>query len=357
MSLIAGLRERRERGALAVELEGSRTRVQVLEDAALAMLDCVSALVLDLDEIGAPALRETLTALRGRLSGGDDAARVAEHLAGARAQTLEFAEAEREHLARRDAELHRIIQVLTDGLGGITTGAAAYHKQILETGTRFEAAARLADLQRVRAAITTEVQSLRTAVEHRQRSDSQVTQALRAEIETLRIKVEHANQAARVDALTGAANRGAFDDELARRCTLAAANGEAFALILADIDHFKAINDGHGHPVGDRVLQSLVTFLRDRVRRDDLIARWGGEEFAVLLPKATARAAFAKAKALVDELETTDWTIDHAKKLRFTISIGVVGWQKDDEPATLVARADKALYAAKHGGRNRAVRG
>ncbi|MEO6772369.1 MAG: GGDEF domain-containing protein [Kofleriaceae bacterium] len=357
MSLIAGLRERRERGALVVELEGSRTRVQVLEDAALGMLDCVTALVLDLDEIGAPALRETLTALRGRLSGGDDSARVAEHLAGARAEALEFAEAERDHLARRDAELHRIIQVLTDGLTGITRGAAAYHKQILDSGTRFEAATRLSDLQRVRAAITTEVQSLRTAVEHRQRTDSRVTDALRAEIETLRVKVEHATHAARVDALTGAANRGAFDDELARRCTLAASNGEPFALLLADIDHFKVINDTHGHPVGDRVLQSLVTFLRDRVRRDDTIARWGGEEFAVLLPKASARAAFAKAKALVGELETTDWTIDHAKKLRFTISIGVVGWQKDDAPTALIERADKALYAAKHGGRNRAVRG
>src|SRR5262249_47343194 len=148
------------------------------------------------------------------------------------------------------------------------------------------------------------------------RSDSQVTEALRAEIETLRIKVEHANHVARVDALTGAANRGAFDDELARRCTLAAANHESFALILADIDHFKAINDNHGHPVGDRVLQSLVTFLRDRVRQDDVIARWGGEEFAVLLPKASLRAAYSKAKALVEELSTTDWTIDAAKKLR-----------------------------------------
>ena len=126
---------------------------------------------------------------------------------------------------------------------------------------------------------------------------------------------------------------------------------------MADIDHFKTINDTHGHPVGDRVLQSLVTFLRDRVRRDDLIARWGGEEFAVLLPKASARAAFTKAKSLVDELGETDWTIDHAAKLRFTASFGVVAWQKGDEPRTLVDRADKALYAAKHGGRNRAVRG
>ncbi|CAN5452030.1 hypothetical protein BH11MYX1_BH11MYX1_42770 [soil metagenome] len=357
MSLIAGLRERRERGVLAVQLEGSRSRVQVLEETALAMVDCVQALVLDLEEIGAPALRVTLTTLRGRLGGGDDAERVAEHVAIAKHATLEFAEAEREHLAHKDAELRRIIRVLTEGLTGITHGAAAYHRQILETGSRFEAASRLDDLQRVRAAITTEVSSLRTAVVKRQAADIEVNTALRAEIEALRTKVETATSAARTDALTGAANRAAFDDELQRRCILAASTGGEFSLLLADIDHFKSINDTYGHPVGDRVLQSLVTFLRDRVRHDDLIARWGGEEVAVLLPKATARAAYAKAKALVEDLETTDWTIDAAKQLRFTMSVGVVGWTKGDEPTLMIERVDKALYAAKRGGRNRAVKG
>ncbi len=357
VSLIAGLRERRERGVLAVELEGSRSRVQVLEETALAMVDCVQALVLDLEEIGAPALRATLTTLRGRLGGGDDAERVAEHVATARHATLEFAEAEREHLANKDAELRRIIRVLTDGLTGIGHGATTYHKLILDTGSRFEAASRLDDLQRVRAAITTEVTSLRTAVAKRQAADTENNAALRAEIETLRSRVETATSAARTDALTGAANRGAFDDELQRRCTLAASTGGEFSLLLADIDHFKSINDTYGHPVGDRVLQSLVTFLRDRVRHDDLIARWGGEEFAVLLPKAAMRAAYTKAKALVEDLETTDWTIDAAKKLRFTMSVGVVGWTKGDEPKTMVERVDKALYAAKHGGRNRATKG
>lgn len=353
MSLIAGLRERRERGALSIELEGSRTRVQTLEQTALAMLDCVQALVLDIDEIGAPELRTSLVELRSRLAGGDESEAIADHVASARDATVEFAEREREFLDTKDAELRRIIRALSEGLAGITTGAAAYHKQILETGTRFEAASKLADIQKVRAAITTEVQGLRTAVAQRQAADTRATAALRAEIDVLRSKVETANAAAKTDPLTGAANRAAFDDFLARYC----GREDEFALLLCDIDHFKSINDTYGHPVGDRVLQSLVTFLRDRVRRDDLIARWGGEEFAVLLPKASARSALAKAKALVEELAITDWTVEAGKKLRFTVSIGVVGHEKKEEPASIVERADKCLYAAKHAGRNRAVKG
>lgn len=308
------------------------------------MLECVQALVLDIDECGAPALRAQLSELRTHLLDGD--------VASAHAETLAFARREREYLAHKDAELHRIIRVLTEGLAGITLGAAAYHKQLLETGTRFEAASKLSDLQTIRAAITDEVHGLRTAVQQRQAAESKATAALRAEVETLRASVETANAAARTDKLTGAANRGAFDDALARACVL----GE-FSLLLCDIDHFKAINDTHGHPIGDRVLQALVAFLKDRVRTGDIVARWGGEEFAVLLPKANARAALAKAKALVEELAVTDWTIDGGKKIRFTMSVGVVGHEKDEEPASIVERVDRCLYVAKHGGRNRAVKG
>jgi diguanylate cyclase (GGDEF)-like protein len=357
VSLIAGLRERRERGALSVELSSSRARVQTLEDAALSLVDCVQALLLDIEEIGAGDVRDALGTLRGRIRAGDDSTHLAENLGVAKRATLVFAEAERAHFANRDVELQRIIAILTEGLGAIAKGTAAYHRQMLDTGSRFEAASKLADLVKVRAAITTEVRALREVVTERQVADAKATAALKAEVEQLRTKVEKASHAARIDPLTQAANRAAFDEELARRCTLAATTGEEFALILADIDHFKAINDTHGHPVGDRVLNALVTFLRDRVRRDDTIARWGGEEFAVILPSASLRVAYAKAKTLVTELAASDWTIDQARTLKFTASFGVIAWAAGDSPEAMVERVDQALYAAKRGGRNRAVKG
>ena len=225
-----------------------------------------------------------------------------------------------------------------------------------QLGSRFEAASRLADLMKMRAAITAEVSGLRTAVAERQAEEQTQAKALRQEIETLRQNVARAQNEARTDPLTGAANRAAFDEELTRRCELAIAGREGFALVFADIDHFKQINDTYGHPVGDRVLTALVEFLRARIRRSDTIARYGGEEFGVILPGATLRPALRKARRLNEELARCDWAVDPATKLRFTTSMGVAVWQDGDDPAALVSRADRALYRAKHEGRNRVIK-
>jgi len=246
--------------------------------------------------------------------------------------------------------------VLSDGLASVSTGAAAYHRRLLENSSWLEAASRLSDLQRMRASITAEVAGLRTAISERQAEETTATKALRNEIAQLRQNVARAQTEARTDPLTGAANRAAFDEELARRCEIAAASHESFALVFADIDHFKQINDTYGHPVGDRVLTALVEFLRARIRRSDTIARYGGEEFAVILPGATLRPALRKARRLNDELARCDWQVDPTSKLRFTTSMGVAAWQDGDDAAGVVERADRALYRAKHEGRNRVVK-
>jgi diguanylate cyclase len=353
MSLLERLRDHRARSELAGDLEDARTRVTALEGVASTMLGSMRALVLDIDELGAPEIKEGLSRLSAQIrSGLATKALIAE--AGQHQQDiLGFADREREYLDHRDAELRRIIQVLGDGLASVSSGAAAYHRRLLDNSKRLEAVSRLSDLVKMRASITAEVAVLRSVVAERQAEEHTATKALQSEIEELRQNVVRAQTEARTDPLTGAANRGAFDEELARRCALAAAGRQTFALVFADIDHFKSINDTYGHPVGDRVLTAFVGFLRARVREGDTIARCGGEEIGVILPGAALRPAIRKARQMVGELARSDWSVDPTTKLRFTASMGVSTWKDGDDPVTMVERVDRALYRAKNEGRNR----
>jgi diguanylate cyclase (GGDEF)-like protein len=146
---------------------------------------------------------------------------------------------------------------------------------------------------------------------------------------------------ARTDPLTGAANRRSWDEELDRELARAQRTGEPLTVALIDMDHFKAYNDSQGHTAGDELLRELVTAIRAELRTGDVIARWGGEEFAVALPACDLDQARAIASRLLDVVPGTQ-----------TASIGLTQAMADDTPRTLVGRADRALYAAKDRGRN-----
>ena len=146
---------------------------------------------------------------------------------------------------------------------------------------------------------------------------------------------------ARTDALTGVANRRAWDDELPRELARSARSGTPLCVALLDLDHFKAYNDRHGHQAGDRLLKAAAAAWQARLRKTDLLARYGGEEFAVLLPDC----GMDNAMEIAERLRTA--------QPEGTCSLGVAAWDGHEGAAQLVSRADRALYAAKEGGRNR----
>jgi len=164
---------------------------------------------------------------------------------------------------------------------------------------------------------------------------------------------------AQTDALTGLANRRVFDQRLAEEASRAARHGMPLALLLVDIDHFKAFNDRYGHPAGDDCLRRVAMRLRDCASRPtDLVARLGGEEFALLLPHADADTAFEVARRCVQAVD--DAAIEHAASPLtglVTISAGAATWVAGAAGgAALFAAADAALYSAKACGRHRAMR-
>jgi diguanylate cyclase (GGDEF)-like protein/PAS domain S-box-containing protein len=157
------------------------------------------------------------------------------------------------------------------------------------------------------------------------------------------------------DPLTGTFNRRYGYERLSAEFGRRARTGESFAILMLDIDHFKLLNDQFGHEAGDTVLCAVVKVCRTMVRSVDMVARWGGEEFVILLPETDAAAAVVMAERLCTMIGDLRIPLGNSENLAsVTVSIGVAGVQNDD-PNGLLRRADEALYAAKLGGRNRVV--
>jgi diguanylate cyclase len=188
---------------------------------------------------------------------------------------------------------------------------------------------------------------------HNQTLNQQLQRSTR-EIDTLRTSLESVRVESLTDSLTGLANRRMFDETLRMRIEEARAQRTDLCLILCDIDHFKRFNDTWGHHTGDQILRFLASAMQAHARPDFLVARHGGEEFAMLLPRVSQRAAVQMAEALRTAIQT--------KRLRrrstnedlgqVTVSMGIARLQPGDTSQGFVERADACLYASKRNGRN-----
>jgi diguanylate cyclase (GGDEF)-like protein len=171
---------------------------------------------------------------------------------------------------------------------------------------------------------------------------------------SLEKQVAETQRLAVTDELTGLANRRKFREELARELERSRRFGLELALLMLDIDHFKQVNDTHGHPVGDQVLQAIAAVLGGGLRNIDLACRFGGEEFALLLPATPGADAVNVAERL--RATVADQPLGPDGELVVTLSAGVASYPTDGETAAeLVRVADMRLYAAKQGGRNRVI--
>ncbi len=179
----------------------------------------------------------------------------------------------------------------------------------------------------------------------------------RKEINRLRDELTRVRDESLLDTLTQVLNRKGFDQKLAAMLTKPAKAGHVHGLIMLDLDHFKLINDTHGHVMGDRVLQALGEVLRacGAANTGNSVARYGGEEFAILMPD-TSRDVCQKMAELV-RMHTKAMKVKDRRTqtviLTVTISGGVAVMQADDDAQSLVARADAALYQSKQAGRDR----
>jgi diguanylate cyclase len=173
-------------------------------------------------------------------------------------------------------------------------------------------------------------------------------------IEELEQFLSEARREAATDPLTGLANRRAFDAALLELAGHAMDSGQPLAVLIADVDHFKTVNDRWGHDTGDAVLRMVAGCLRQAVRGRDIVARHGGEEFSIILPETALAGAEAVAENLRAGVSQTHLALEASSSvLTVTISVGVTTYAAGEKLSETLARADRALYRAKQDGRNR----
>lgn len=191
--------------------------------------------------------------------------------------------------------------------------------------------------------------TLEQKVEERTREIQIKNEALLKEI-AIRKEVEEKLQALAItDPLTGLYNRRMFHQLLESEIERDLRYRSGLGLILCDLDHFKIINDTFGHDIGDKVLQVFSTSTRKQLRDSDILARWGGEEFIMLIPQTS----YEKTRVIADKLREATQQISVPPVGGFTGSFGVTTFYGDDTIESFIKRADDALYLAKHNGRNR----
>jgi diguanylate cyclase len=251
--------------------------------------------------------------------------------------------------ARVIGEIDEVMRLINDALGvsaNYDAGLTGASERLLTAGNRDE----------VKAII----EFLVNSTQRMRDSNNALEQRLmlsKAEISSLQQSLEAIRAESLTDPLTGLGNRKYFDRSINLAVQNALASGEPLSLLMFDIDHFKSFNDTYGHLTGDQVLRLVATSLKQTIKGQDITARYGGDEFAVLLPNTALRQALTVA----DHIRRAVMSKELKKKStgemlgRVTISIGVSMLKPGDDTDSLIERADACLYAAKRAGRNRVV--
>jgi len=265
-----------------------------------------------------------------------------------------FIEEQRKAVLHREQELRDVLAILTQNMADATSENAELYENIRAEKARIEEASRHDDLRRLQYVLREVTERLSSLVANKESLDQSRVDALSKQVQVLEGELSEMRRQADIDPLTQQLNRRCFDEILSALVMRCSGTRRSFALIIFDLDDFKAINDHYGHHVGDRALIAFAHYCRRQLRSKDSFARIGGEEFAVLLEDASLRSGIKRAEKICAGIAALRYAVDDNSDavLSLSVSAGVAAFRRNDSALSLFQRADAALYKAKAEGKN-----
>lgn len=249
------------------------------------------------------------------------------------------------------ADMRRLLTNISESAAQTGDQASRFDDALERYGSQLEQGMDVGSVQRIVDGLTADTRVMRDSVSDLQARLSES----RREVDVLRNELKRAREEAVTDALTGLVNRKGLSEAMEEAIAMVTKSSEIPCLLMLDIDHFKRINDNYGHLLGDKVIQFIGKTLQSSIKGRDTAARYGGEEFAILLPETTLQGAQAVGENIRATVERGRIRrMDNKESIgAITVSVGVARYRDGESISEFIGRADKALYASKHGGRNR----
>ena len=246
--------------------------------------------------------------------------------------------------------LQKALIEVSEAVGGMQNATTDYGSSLSDMTDHMKEANSIEDLEKVILSLAEDTKKMveyNKSLEQQLDTSSNQVNALKENLDTVRHE-------AMTDGLTGLSNRRAFDIYLKEAVMRAEEEGKSLVLMMLDIDHFKPFNDNFGHQIGDQVLRLVARCLIDGVKGRDRAVRYGGEEFAIILPETPLKAGIVVGDALRKSVESREVVnrTSNQNLGKITLSVGVAELQPGETVESLISRADAALYTAKQNGRN-----